>query len=77
MKSSKLIRGQSKPRSPVIGFEALKQPLTSKSPVQEPSEKVTELNRRLAFIKTEHQEILKMLHSEIEELKTKVGVKDR
>ena len=72
--SSSSLRGSSgrgKPRSPIIGFEAIKRPPKSASPVQDPSEKVIELNRRLAFVKSEHQDILRGLHAEIEELKRK------
>jgi hypothetical protein len=45
--------------------------VASPSPVQDPHAKIFELNRKLAFVKSEHQDILKGLHSEIEELKRK------
>jgi len=45
--------------------------IASPSPVQDPHAKIFELNRKLAFVKSEHQDILKGLHSEIEELKRK------
>ena len=46
-------------------------PMASSSPVQDPQAKIFELSRKLAFVKSEHQDILKGLHSEIEELKRK------